>query len=440
MECISKPSPSITTQLPLPGTTGSLVETMAFWHSAVVFQYIVVLCIIPGRKCFTPSNGFLSVQRFSKQERLRPATAISEKNLSASDKERREEEKRRMARVEDVVVGKTSALLGASDYILNPSATQEQWNRQASRIEQEIARYTDLGMEMIRMLQLKDASDAFDKVFELKPDAYLWQAGIVRYYLDDWEGAADIFARCGTTYESKFGEPASEERIWRNACLLKMVSSLNRKDRKLVEESEDYVDLAAKMNENDDSSALHAERRKVVRISLDLFQSAFDKDIIKTIVCRAKLRSIGGSIDGIPRMDKKLWKISSLFFLGLHFDSLGDSSESKRCIKLALKLRPNANSVDLMHTLPLLHMTCRNWFDDDVFDDHIETKDQISEESIAVGVDRFHAESIRSSVDKMRLVDVQDALRSKGLRANGSKEEAQDRLFDFLINFDDFRS
>jgi tetratricopeptide (TPR) repeat protein len=373
--------------------------------------------------------------------------STARKNLSAAEQERREEDKRRRERVDDVIPGKTSAITGASDYKIDIDGTREQWMRQATPTEQEIFRKTELGMEMIRMLRLNEASQAFDRVFELKPDAYLWQAGIVKFYLDDWDGAAEIFTRCAAIYESRFHEPASEERIWRNACLLKKLSAMSRKDRKVYEQSTNLDGLVVNVPSLDISNRrINTERRKVVRVTLDLFQSSIDKDFSTTILSRAKLRSIGGNFNDLqPKMDKKLWKISSWYYLGLHYDALGDFEESKICIKTALRLRPNANSSDLIHTLPMLHMTCRNWFDDEPFglenpksyrdDDTNDVRDidepQHNLEECS-GIDPVLSISIRSSLEKMRIVDLQGVLRLRGLRSIGSKLVLQKRLLESL--------
>ena len=58
--------------------------------------------------------------------------------MSSSDRERRDEERRRNERKDDVVIGKTSAKRGESDYVLDPKATEEEYLRQASNAEQEI--------------------------------------------------------------------------------------------------------------------------------------------------------------------------------------------------------------------------------------------------------------------------------------------------------------
>lgn len=357
------------------------------------------------------------------------------KNLSAAEQERREEDKRRRDRIEDVVPGKTSAIKGATDYSIDIDGTREQFLRQASRVEQEIYQKTELGMEMIRMFRLDEASKAFDRVFELKPNAYLWQAGIVKFYLDDLDGAIEVFTRCALIYESRFGELASEERIWRNSSFLKKLSFMNRKDRKDLLQNDDMADALKTFD-----ASKKIEGRKVIRIALELFQSSVDNELVSTVVSKAKLRSIGGSLtDLLPSDDKKLWKISSWYYLGLHYDVIGEFSASKVCMKAALRLCPSSNSEDLIHTLPMLHMSCRNWFDDEAFEHGTnENRNQSNTQNEREidgpsTVNPVIYESMRSSLEKARLVDLQKALRTRGLRVVGSKLELQKRLLDSLV-------
>jgi len=392
----------------------------------------------------------------------------SRKNLSAAEQERREEDKRRRERSQDVVVGKTSALDGATDYALDISATEQEWLRQTSETEREIARQTDLGLQMLKMMRLREANKAFDRVFELKPNAYLWQAGIARFYLGDLEEASSILSRCAEIYETRFGEPASEERLWRNACLLKSISAMSRKERKLFEqEREGGLDslLPKPPTTEETADLLRSERRKVIRISRELFSCTVGKDHTGIILARAKLRSIGGALDDIQqaiKLDKKKWKISSWFYLGLHYDVIGDAEESKKCMKRALRLCPNANGSDVTHSLPMMHMTYRDWYDDESFededDDDLEnekasfsspstSRDQPKKKSAAGSslnslqstipvpdnVDPALIESIQSSLKAMRYLDLQCALKVRGLRAIGSKEELQGRLFRSLL-------
>lgn len=72
--------------------------------------------------------------------------------LTTAKRERRDEEVRRKDRQQEVVPGKTSAIPGAKDYQLNPSATTEEWMKHASKVEQEVFRWTETGMAALKMV------------------------------------------------------------------------------------------------------------------------------------------------------------------------------------------------------------------------------------------------------------------------------------------------
>ena len=76
------------------------------------------------------------------------------KEVSASGRERREEDQRRRQRKDDVIIGKTSALRDATDYALTPKATEEAWLNQASRIDQQVYRFTEDGFHALKMVRV----------------------------------------------------------------------------------------------------------------------------------------------------------------------------------------------------------------------------------------------------------------------------------------------
>jgi len=446
----------------------------------------------PTRRCSSstssssasPPRTFLSSSDNNNQE------------LSAASRERREEDKRRKARQTENIPGKTSAKAGEKDYAIDPSATEQEFLRQASYNEQEIYRQTENGMKMLKMFRLEEATEAFDKVFALKPNAYVWHAGIARFYQNEFEDAARIFARTAGFYESKFGGPASEERIWRDACELKYISSMpKRKGKELLQQLQDH-----KSQQGDDATLLAGvpsvedddgenpfgamvETRKVLRIARDLFEASLNNDYSTVVLSRAKLRAICGVVDASrrPRPDIKMWKLSSWFFLGLHYDALGEAEESKDCMKMALLLCPSiGNAGDIIHTLPALHMTTRDWYDDD--DDEFMDEDeddltvqnghqaaaasdflsggshfldnrkeksttsetsqptsqqqppkQPSSSSSSSTADPLMVDSVRGSIAKLNIQQLKEALRTRGLKVYGSKEELGEKLFRSLM-------
>jgi len=420
------------------------------------------------------------------------SSSSDNRDLSAASRERREEDKRRKERRTENVPGKTSAKAGEKDYAIDPSATEQEYLRQLSYIEQEIYRQTENGMKMLKMFRLDEATEAFDKVFSLKPNAYVWHAGIARFYQNEFEDAASIFARTAGHYESKFGGPASEERIWRDACELKYISSMpKRKGKELLQQLQEQ-----KSQQGDDATLLAGvpciadedgedpfgtmiETRKVLRIARDLFEASLNNDYSTVVLSRAKLRAICGVVDGSrrPRPDIKMWKLSSWFFLGLHYDALGEVDESKDCMKMALLLCPSIGNADnIIHTLPALHMTTRDWYDDDDdefmdddeddlevengnkaaaasdflsggfhFLDNRKEKSSTSETtkptsqqqpkqpSSSSTADPVMVDSVRGSIAKLNLQQLKEALRTRGLKVYGSKEELGEKLFRSLM-------
>lgn len=294
-------------------------------------------------------------------------------------------------------------------------------------------------------LRLDEACQAFDRVFELRPNAYLWQAGIAKFYQDDLQGAAEIFARCAAVFESKFGEPASEERIWHDACELKLINSLSRKERKEVLETGEVSNLITPIPDRGAAAELiKSESRKVIRIARDLFSSTVDSDYPTMILSRAKLRSIGGEFKDRPATDRKMWKLNSWYYLGLHYDAISEFDEAKECMKMALSMCPSSgNANDIVHTLPLLHMSRREWFDDLEMSWNPLNKLASSADLTLPWMDvptlvndPLILNSIHGSVSKMRTLELKSALHARGLKSEGSKEQLQKKFFKSLVNDD----
>jgi hypothetical protein len=182
---------------------------------------------------------------------------------------------------------------------------------------------------------------------------------------------------------------------------------------------------------------LQSERRKVIRITRDMFQASVEQDHSTVILSRARLRSIGGAFEEKVVLDRKMWKLYSWFYLGLHYEAVGNIEESKRCMKMALQLSTGGNGNDLMHILPMLHMSRRNWFDDEAIDVESTSSEQLKTRSIKSSesdLDPIITETIRSSLEKLRLAELQQALKVRGLHTSGSKDDLQARLFLSLVD------
>ena len=158
----------------------------------------------------------------SSNESSSPSNEGLNKYLTTAERERRAESKRRKERKGDVVIGKTSALPDAVNFEIDVRDTERQLYESSDKLEQEVRRLSDLGLTSLKMGDLESAKDSFDQVFALKPTVYLWQAGLALYYLGDVHKAAESFTNNAHIFEGRFGEQASEERIWRDACELRL--------------------------------------------------------------------------------------------------------------------------------------------------------------------------------------------------------------------------
>lgn len=422
------------------------------------------------------------------------------KYVTAAEKARRSEEQRRKLRQTEgfATPGVSSVIPGAQNFPLDVAITEREYMMSLSssddddvideyNVDKFVALWTEEGLGHLRMLRFEEAGASFDKVYKIKPDAYLWQDGIVKYYLGDYHGAAESLAKNAKRYEIRFMEPASEERIWRDAAELKVISSFNG-GRKV---SKKFIDVPAAMrvvldedSDVDDKTAemesIASERRKVIRIARQLFSSSLRNDSAGVALARAQLQACCG--DSFPSSlkstlptlsasknakssstsvskDHKMRKLHSFFYLGLHYDALGRSYESKQCMKMALKTCAQSiggNNQDITFLLPVIHMTVRDWYDDDEFDteedtDGIDLDDEKFMEQLLVeggieldlngGDDKVSsddaasiklASSLRESIKDWKMVDLKNELKARKLKVSGSKKELQDRLVDDL--------
>ena len=98
-------------------------------------------------------NPTETTRHFSVRTQLCMIGGKNKKNLSASERERRDEENRRRSRKDEVVPGTTSAKPGEKDFELDPKATELEFLRQASNVQQEVYAYTDKGMELLKLVR-----------------------------------------------------------------------------------------------------------------------------------------------------------------------------------------------------------------------------------------------------------------------------------------------
>ena len=267
----------------------------------------------------------------------------SRRNLTAAQKARKAEEQRRKQRINDNIPGKTSAIPGAQNYEMNVKQTEYMLAQQSSGLERQIRELTSQGMEDLKMLKIEEAAQAFDTIIAMKPNTYCWHAGLAKFYMDDCYQAAKSFAQNAELFESKFGQPASEERIWRDACELNILSKSTKKERKQLKDVATIEDV--------DQVEGVRETRKVIRLTRDLFSASLKKEFSNVALARAKLRSVCGEYTDEHRKesfqtDKKMWRLTAWFYLGLHYDVTGEYEESKKCMKMAMRQCGSGNSND----------------------------------------------------------------------------------------------
>ena len=163
-------------------------------------------------------------------------------------------------------------------------------------------------------------------------------------------------------------------------------------------------------------------------------------------------------------LDRKMWKLSAWFYLGLHYDALGIDDEAKRCMTMALAMCNPNTAADIVHTLPLLHMSRREWFDDDDDDmeEDVEEDEQEDDESIQLKVNDpdnddtniqssatnapssttntsdnispIVLETIQEGIWELTVAELRRALQVKGLKPRAAaKEELRQKLLESLL-------
>ena len=210
--------------------------------------------------------------------------------------------------------------------------------------------------------------------------------------------------------------------------------------------------------------------RKVMRLARQLFSSSIRENSAGVALARAQLQALCGdsfptslqstlptyardsdSKPASPLMDRKMYKLHSLFYLGLHYDAMGQAYESKQCMKMALKTCAQSvggNGNDLTYLLPIIHMTIRDWYDDEEFEDaneaSLDSIDGSSNQEVFAGdasapgndsqrkEDVSNTEKLKIRIKDLRVVDLKGELRKRKLKISGSKKELQDRLIEDL--------
>eukprot|EP00957_Ditylum_brightwellii_P198033 15087737-Ditylum_brightwellii.AAC.1 len=112
------------------------------------------------------------------------------------------------------------------------------------------------------------------------------------------------------------------------------------------------------------------------------------------------------------------------------------------------------NGSDIIHTLPVIHMLRRDWYDDEGFVEYLEEQHNYLRgvvtlnngpkgNNLAVssslptatgGINPIIMKSLQDSVDKIKVTELQEALKKKGLKTSGSKSLLQEQLIYSLLD------
>ena len=202
-------------------------------------------------------------------------------------------------------------------------------------VERQIQGASRSGAAFLRQGDLEGALEQFDRAQQLsKNSRYEWHRGICLYYLDRFDDARVDFVENALRYEERFFEPASEERLFAQACALRGVKG---------------DDFAA-------ASELR-ETRPVLRACAALFGG--DVNAAKT------LRELCDRTDSVDALRRRLL---GHFYAGLYHDALNDAERARAHLALAVD-NVAVDDQDFTARLPRLHASVRGWSLGDVAPD-----------------------------------------------------------------------
>ena len=264
-------------------------------------------------------------------------------------------------------------------------------------VERQIQGASRSGAAFLRQGDLEGALEQFDRAQQLsKNSRYEWHRGICLYYLDRFDDARVDFVENALRYEERFFEPASEERLFAQACALRGVKG---------------DDFAA-------ASELR-ETRPVLRACAALFGG--DVNAAKT------LRELCDRTDSVDALRRRLL---GHFYAGLYHDALDDSERARAHLALAAE-RVALDDQDFTARLPRLHASVRGWSLDDVPQDAL-MKAAAFDLGGAMEDILDDPDTMREGIDAMTVAMLKEALKARGLKRTGLKADLKARLLEDL--------
>ena len=179
--------------------------------------------------------------------------------------------------------------------------------------EKEAVRKVDAGHRYFMDGQLDSSLECYTQALRAKPQSYLPQRGVVLYMLDELEEAQQQFSADISLFESKFGELATEERLWQTACTGAMLG---------LEPAQESLQSSLDLIESD--GHVEPERRSVFRKIRDVYAKR-EEPVAHTQVWEAE-----GERDLLGR------RFYSAFFLALLADVQRDRTAAQKYLSTAL--------------------------------------------------------------------------------------------------------
>ena len=265
-------------------------------------------------------------------------------------------------------------------------------------VERQIQGASRSGAAFLRQGDLEGALEQFDRAQQLsKNKRYEWYRGICLYYLDRFDDARVDFVENAQRYEERFSEPASEERLFAQACALR----------------------GAKGDEFAAASELR-ETRPVLRACAALFGG--DVNAAKT------LRELCDRTDSVDALRRRLL---CHFYAGLYHDALNDAERARAHLALAAE-RVSVDDQDFTARLPRLHASVRNWSLDDVSDEAKRAAAAFDLGSQGMEDILDDPDTMREGIDAMTVAMLKEALKARGLKRTGLKADLKKRLLEDL--------